>query len=374
MPLRPIPRPKAARLGRAPGKFTQSRRLDHLRAQLEAHTAGLSLDDMAGILRVSTRSVRRYLRELGLVTELESVAIGPGAANLWRIKPSERGRAVNLRRAQAYGLLAPRRVFEVLRGSALFDEIDLGLRQVEQVAHRPAARTGVRGDVPAEARLEDRFAFVPPMPRVHGSRGEDVDAVFQAVADSAVLRFRYRDEGADGGQGGTPAPAPARDGKGGAGARITAHAYALVLHAGTVTCIGHDVDRRTTRAFLFDRMSDVVASEAERFELPADFVLDDWLQGDFGVARAPRLARVLVEFDPRAAEVVRGRKVHASQRVALAPDGRARVSFAVPHDPRVMAAVRAWILGFGASARVLEPRELADDVADELRRAAARYD
>jgi predicted DNA-binding transcriptional regulator YafY len=31
------------------------------------------------------------------------------------------------------------------------------------------------------------------------------------------------------------------------------------------------------------------------------------------------------------------------------------------------------VLGFGAAARVLEPRELADDVAAELRRAAARY-
>jgi predicted DNA-binding transcriptional regulator YafY len=366
MPLRPIPRPKASRVGRASGKFTQSRRLDHLRAQLETHTAGLSLDDMAAILRVSTRSVRRYLRELGLVTELESVTVDAGAANLWRIKPSERGRAVNLRRAQAYGLLAPRRVFEVLRGSALFDEIDLAMRQVEQVAHRPTARTGVRGDVRAEARLEDRFAYVPPMPRAHGSRSEDVDAAFQAVADSAVLRFRYRDEGTDG--------APGAHGKDGKGARITAHAYALVLHAGTVTCVGHDVDRRATRAFLLERMSDVVASDTEHFELPADFALDDWLQGDFGVARGSRLVRILVEFDARSAEVVRGRKVHASQRVAVAADGRARVSFGVPQDARVMGAVRTWILGFGSSARVLEPRELADDVADELRRAAARYE
>ena len=151
MPLRPIPRPKAPRVGRTPGKFTQSRRLDHLRSQLEAHTAGLTLEDMAGLLRASTRTIRRYLRELSLVTEVEAIPIGPGEANLWRIKPSERGRTVTLRRGQAYGLLAPRRVFEVLRGSALFDEIDLAMRQVEQVAHRPTARTGVRGDVPAQA-------------------------------------------------------------------------------------------------------------------------------------------------------------------------------------------------------------------------------
>jgi len=357
MPLRPIPRTKAPRVGRTPGKFTQSRRLDHLRAQLEAHTAGLTLEDMAGLLRTSTRTIRRYLRELSVVTEVEAIPIGPGEANLWRIKPSERGRTVTLRRGQAYGLLAPRRVFEVLRGSALFDEIDLALRQVEQVAHRPTARTGVRGDVPAEAtRLEDRFAYVPRSARAYANRSEDIDAAFQAVADTAVLRFRYREPGSDG-----------------KGARITAHPYALVLHGGTIVCVAHDVDRAATRAFSFDRMNDLVTSEVERFELPADFALSDWLQGDFGLARAARTVKIMVEFDRRAAEALRGRKVHPSQRIMVADDGRVRASLSVPEDPSLLAAVRVWVLGFGAAARVLEPRELADDVAAELRRAAARY-
>jgi predicted DNA-binding transcriptional regulator YafY len=258
MTLRPIPRPKVARVGRAKGKFTQSRRLDVLRSLLEGHPSGLTLEQMAESLHVSTRSVRRYLHELGLMTDVESLEVGPGEQNLWRIKPSERGRAVTLRRAQAYGLLAPRRVFEVLRGSALFDEIDLALRQVEQVAHRPAARIGVRGDVPAESRLEDRFAYVPPAPRAH--RSEDVDGAFLAVAESTVLRFRYREEGTEAREG-----REAREGK---GARITAHPYALVLHDGNVTCIAYDVDRAVTRAFALGAMSDVVASEAEHFEQP----------------------------------------------------------------------------------------------------------
>src|SRR6185312_4727562 len=96
--LRPIPRPKVPRVGRPTGKFTQHRRLDMLREKLEMHAGGLSLDELAVMLRITTRSVRRYLRELALVTELESIEVKPGAAHLWRIKPSERGRAVPLRR------------------------------------------------------------------------------------------------------------------------------------------------------------------------------------------------------------------------------------------------------------------------------------
>ncbi|HEY1695045.1 MAG TPA: WYL domain-containing protein [Polyangiaceae bacterium] len=363
MPLRPISRPKVPRVGRPTGKFTQHRRLDFLREKLEAHPAGLLLEDLATMLRVSTRSVRRYLRELSLVTEVESVEVRAGGVHIWRIKPSERGRTVALRRTQAYALLAPRRCFDILKGSALFDEIDLALRQVEQVAHRPAARPsprGTRGEAPGEAQLEERFAYVPPLPRAYANRSEDIDAAFQSVADLTVLRFRYREDGADGGDGGKRA-------------RITAHPYAMVLHGGAITCLARDVDRGVTRPFVFERMSDLQSSETDRFELPADFALSEWLQGDFGVARAHRHVDVLVEFEPRAADAVRARKVHPTQKLAVARDGRTRASLRVPHAPEVLAQVRAWLLGFGAAAHVLEPQELADDVAAELRRAASRY-
>jgi len=346
-------------VGRPAGKFTQHRRLDFLRERLEAHAAGLTLEDLAIMLRVTTRSVRRYLRELSLITEVESVEVRPGAAHLWRIKPSERGRTIALRRTQAYGLLAARRVFEVLRGSALFDEIELALRQVEQVAHRPALRAAARPSALGDAAGEDRFAYVPSLAQAYSHRSEDIDAAFQAVAELTVLRFRYRDEGAETGKG----------------TRVTAQPYALVLQGGSITCVARDVDRASLRAFVFDRMSDVQTQESERFELPADFALSEWLQGDFGVARstAGRMTRLLVEFEPRAAAAVRARKVHPSQKVALAPDGRVRVSLTLPETPEVLARLRAWVLGFGAAAHVLEPQELAAELSLELRRAASRY-
>jgi predicted DNA-binding transcriptional regulator YafY len=354
MPLRPIPRPKVPRVGRPTGKFTQHRRLDLLREKLEAHAAGLALDDLAAMLRVTTRSVRRYLRELALVTELESIPVRPGAAHLWRIKPSERGRSVALRRTQAYALLAARRVFDVLKGSALFDEIDVALRQVEQVAHRPLVRAAVRGDIAGDARLEERFAYVPPVASAYPNRSEDVDAAFQAMVELSVLTFHYRDGS-------------------GKEARVRAHPYALVIHGGAITCVARDLERAAIRPFVFDRMRQLAASDGERFELPADFTIADWLQGDFGVARSSRTIKLLVEFEPRAAEVVRARRVHPSQKLAVAPDGRMRASLSIPETPEVMAELRSWILGFGAGARVLEPRELADEIAGELRRAASRY-
>jgi predicted DNA-binding transcriptional regulator YafY len=359
MPLRPIPRPKVVRVGRPNGKFTQHRRLDFLREKLEAHSHGLTLEEIAGMLRVSTRSVRRYLRELALVTELDSVPEAHGTFR-WRVKPSERGRTVALRRTQAYGLLATRRVFEVLKGSALYDEIDVALRQIEQVAQRPAVRTAVKGDAPSEVHLEERFAYVPPVLQHYGNRSDDVDELFQAVAELRILRFRYRDPGADGTADARPS-------------RVTAHPYALVLHGGAIVCVGKDADTGVARPFAFDAMSELSASDEERFDLPADFDLGPWLHGEFGVARAGRTVKLLVEFDPRAADQVRARRVHPTQKVAVAADGRVRVSLSVPEAREVLAQVQRWLLGFGSAAHVLEPPEMAEAIARELERTLARY-
>jgi predicted DNA-binding transcriptional regulator YafY len=317
------------------------------------------------MLRITTRSVRRYLRELGLVTEIESIPVRPGAAHVWRIKPSERGRAVSLRRTQAYALLAARSAFDVLKGSALFDEIDVLHREVRQVAQRPAVRPGVRGEAPIDGRLEERFAFVPPVARTYANRAEDVDELFRAVADLRVMRFRYREESEP-----FTAGSIGRDAK---GTRFVVHPYALVIHSGSLACVAHHPAGSGARVFAFERMSDVEASESERYELPDEFTIADWLQGDFGVARAPGTLKLLIEFDARVADAVRARRVHPSQKLAVAQDGRVRASLAVPDCAEVMDRVRAWLLAFGAAARVFEPRELADEMARELRQAAARY-
>lgn len=341
-------RPKQPRVGRPPGKFTSARRLDRLREVLTANPAGLSLENLATLLHVTTRSVRRYLAELDRALEIESVETTPGGAHIWRIKPSERGRSIALRRAQAYGLLATRRVFDTFKGSALYDELDLALRQLLQLAQRP---TRTPGEVPGGLRLEDRFLYLPQSSASHAARAEEVDDLFQAVAECRVLRFRYRDA--------------ARS------ERVTTHPYALLVHHGRLVCVGRDLDADAVRVFAFERMADLRSSDADRFTLPAEFDLAPWLHGDFGVAPPhEKPVRVLIEFDARVADEVRARRVHPTQKLATAPDGRVRVSMALP----IVDGVKRWILGFGAAARVIEPPELAMAIADELRRGATRYD
>lgn len=281
------------------------------------------------------------------MTELESVPTVPGAAHEWRIKPSERGRAVALRRTQAYGLLAPRGVFEIFKGSALYDELHIGIGMLVTLAQRPTRiRSG--GDIPSDQRLEDRFRYLPFPARSYAGRGELFDELFRAVAESRETTVRVF---------GRSDPFPI-------------HPYALVAFHGELHCIGLDLVTNKVDVFPVDRVLEAVPSEKRRFSVPDDFDLQSFVHGPFGVHANDAPQRVTIEFDPVAAPEIRARKWHASQRLAAAPDGRVRLTFAVSD----LNAVRAWVLTYGQRARVIEPAALADAIRDELRLALARYE
>ena len=55
---------RAPKRGRPAGSFTQHRRIDKLRELLESEPRGLTLAEIAQSLRITPRSVHRYLRAL----------------------------------------------------------------------------------------------------------------------------------------------------------------------------------------------------------------------------------------------------------------------------------------------------------------------
>lgn len=351
---------RGPKLGRPAGRFTQHRRLDRLREVLENEPRGLTLEELAATLRVTERSVRRYLRELdGTKGEqkfehLEFVETRKGGPLLWRIKPGERGRALSLRRAQAYALLATRRSLDVLRGSALYDEAEIALGQIAKIAQTPFRASG-KAEISGERHLEDRFFFVPPSQRSYAARGEDLDELFRAVADLRLLRYRPR----------------ARTGEPRAD-RISFHPYAMVVNQGAIFLLGARVAGGKPSASVdivaLDAMTDIRTSETEHFELPPDFDVTQFVHGDLGVGHSTR-SRFIVEFDARVADEVRAKRQHPLQRIATAPDGRVRMSLPLV-DPR---AAVTFVLSWGEAARVVEPPELVSEVGKILARAAARY-
>lgn len=337
-----------AGVGRPKGKFTQHRRLDRARELLEKHPRGLSLYELADALGVTVRSMRRYMKEIEREYELESSRNRAGGALLWRVRAGEIPRKVELRRTQAYAILAARRVFEPMRGSALFEEIDMAIKKLLAFAQRPGR--GPNAGL-ADARLEDRFLYLPFAPKNYAEKTEELDDLFQCVSDLRPLSMRYRSAN------------KAEE------ERITIHPYALVLHRDSVYCVAYHVQKHEVRTFLLDRMRDTQCGFTERFELPKDFDIDEYFQGEFGVWKDAKRHKVVIDFDARAAEYVRMRRVHPSQKLSAIAGGGVRLTMTIGN----LTQLTSWVLEWGPRARVVEPPELVERVAGELEAALENY-
>src|SRR5262249_9551252 len=123
------------------------------------------------------------------------------------------------------------------------------------------------------------------------------------------------------------------------------------------------------RTFLLDRMRDTETSALERFELPPDFKVDDYFQGGFGIWSGSSKIKVVIDFDAAVSELVRSRKVHESQKLTTLPAGSLRLTMTVG----ALTELSSWVLGWGKTARVVEPEELRHSIQNELEEALARY-
>lgn len=328
--------------GRASGRFTQHRKLDRLQDALNSRATGLTLAELSGLLRASERTVRRYLKELERTVQIESVATEPGGAHLWRIKPSERGRTITLRRAQAQGFLAVRPLFDVFRGSALFDEFEGAFGDLLKLAERPV-RTQ-RGEVAAGAKLERRFFFVSGPTRALATRGEDIDSIFLATLESRALSYVRK----------------------GTKGRSVVHPHALYVEAGGLfifSCSGN-----VHTSVPVDAMESVRV-EDERFD-PSEFPDLAARLTPLGLERegAP-VHKVTLEFDASLAPLSKSLRIHPTQRLAFAADGRFRAFFSTT----LLEAVRAFVLQWLPNVVVIEPKSLAESMAAELERAVSRF-
>lgn len=335
-------------VGRPKGRFTQHRRIDELRDFLQRHSSGVTLSDLAGFLKVSTRTVRRYLKEIERDYDLEPVENKGTGPLRWRIRAGEIPRKIELRRTQAYALLAARRVFEPMKGSAVFEEIDMAVAKLLNIARRPGR--GPNAGM-ADARLEDRFLYLPFAPKNYRAKMEEFDDLFQCVSDLKPLSMRYRSAGKNTEE------------------RITIHPYAMVLHKDSIYCVGFHVERGEIRTFVLDRMRDTEIAHTDRFDLPIGFSIDQYFQGELGIWRASEKHKVVIDFDAHGAEYARMRMVHPSQRVSPLPGGGARLTMTVGN----LTQVTSWVLEWGKRARVVEPPELVDRVREELAGALAHY-
>lgn len=79
--------------------------------------------------------------------------------------------------------------------------------------------------------------------------------------------------------------------------------------------------------------------------------------------------RVKINFSAQAAQYVRERRWSNDQTIKKLRDGRLRLEFTAQSWFEVV----SWVLSFGSQAKVISPKELKNDLIDELNKILIEY-
>lgn len=247
---------------------------------------------------------------------------------------------VTISEGELVALLVARKAIEQYRGSAF--EAPLAAAFSKLVAQLPQNVSLHLGDARAA------ISFRPFGPAVADL--EQFRRISSAVLRSVELEFEYRKLSGD-------APEPRR-----------LRPYHLACVNNQWYLIGHDLERAALRTFVVPRMSQVRATK-RAFVRPADFSLENYLGGSFGIMAGEGDHRVRVRFDAVGSRLVRERFWHASQSLTERRDGTVELALRL----NGLDEVEKWILGWGEHAEAIAPAALRRRIAKVAARIAARH-
>jgi len=317
-----------------------------LREIERARGSGATLDELAALCGVTTRTIRRDLQALEEAGfPLYDDRSHDDGRTRWRVNgQSFKGLAAGLTLSELCALYFSRALVESLSPNPFSDDLRSAFDKLSSVL-APHMRQ-----------------FLDQLPRIistkpEAARRSEHDATRQqpvvARALEATLHLRQ--------------------------ARITYHSrssertktyqvhpYRLAYAQGGLYLLAYVPEYREVRTFAVERIQEF--SLLEEHFTPIEELPDPAFPHSLGVHSGDP-ERVEIEFQPTVADYVRSREWHASQAVADLSDGGVRMTLDVCLDR----ALRSWILSFGPFARVIAPDELRRDIADQIDQARTQY-
>ena len=312
--------------------------------EIESHRTGVTIHELAKHAGVTTRTIRRDLQAL---QEAGFAIYDEGEENetkRWRLDAQPfRSVQEGLSVSDVAALYLSRTLVDGFTGWPLSDELREAFAKIERSLN---------------PRMREFLATLPQVistksgPKAGQASGRLVDVtrrLLDATRDRRVIEMRYFSASSNRAKSYVVQP------------------YRLALAQGGVYLVAWVPPYDEFRTFAAERIERLSVSD-ETFrrtrELPSDL-----FGGSMGVFWASP-ERIELEFAPNVAPYVRGRVWHASQAIEELPDGAVRMTLDVSNDW----ALRSWLLGFGASVRVVRPAALADALLDEFKRGCRVYE
>ena len=196
--------------------------------------------------------------------------------------------------------------------------------------------------------LDEALSFRPFAPE--DTDLETFEILTRALKERRVLKFQYRNLDADKAQ-----------------SRLV-HPYHLGCIDNHWYLFAFDVKRQAMRTFALPRLKSPEIT-VERFTTPKKFNLSEYLKGSLTVFKGDADYEVVVDFDSWGADLVRGRKWHASQEITELPRRQLRLRLRL----NSIEEAERWVLSWGAHATVVRPQSLVTRLRDIGHTLQSRY-
>jgi predicted DNA-binding transcriptional regulator YafY len=318
-----------------------------LREIERARAAGVTIDELASICDVTTRTIRRDLQALEEAGfPLFDDKSGDDGKTRWKVNGQAfKGLGAGLTVSELCALYFSRSLVESLSGTPFRDEVERAFEKLSAVL-TPHMR-----------------AFLDQLPRVIATKPDPLrrrmtgaEPAHQAIvarALDATLHHRvstltYHSKSSDRTKS------------------YEIHPYRLAYAQGGLYLLAYVPEYGEVRTFAVERIEQL--SPGEDHFTPIDDLPDAAFPHSLGVHSGPP-ERVEIEFQPTVADYVRSREWHASQQLREAEAGALLMTLDVCLDR----ALQSWILSFGPFARVISPERLAREIAEQFDEARARY-
>jgi proteasome accessory factor B len=313
-------------------------RLVEIERRLRGSPQGVTVRELADALGYSPRTIQRDLNVLE--SEL-GIPLMEGNGRRWRLMPG----------TAPIGAVR----FSLQEARAVYLATRLLLRNVDEHDPDAVASLDKLADAlpPALGALVRQSADqLRQRPETAGYT-EHLRTLTRAWAESRAVRIRYRSQHRR----------QARD--------MVVHPYLLEPSAnGAATYLyAHSLAHGELRTFKVDRIASATLLD-DHFPLPDLADLNERLARSWaGAVVGEDQFDVVLEFDAEVAERVRETTWHPSQKLEEMPDGRLRFLARLPSLLEFV----PWVRGWGEAVVVVAPPELRDEIAESMRRAAARY-
>jgi predicted DNA-binding transcriptional regulator YafY len=309
---------------------------------LAARRNGVSIADMVRETGRGKKTIRRDLEffQLQGVRLIEEAA--DGNLKLWKLAklPDEADHSLDY--LEAYALLVSRQFLEPLAGTFLWDSAQSAVRKIRSSLNETAISylDQFGGMIHRTAAACD-----------YSRKAELIDALVVSIEESSVASVAYHSLNAT--------EPSTRD----------LHPYGFMFNFRALYLVAYAPERCKVQTYKVNRIEDVERTK-KTFERPADFDMQKYLAGSFGVHSGyGEWIDVRVRFDAVVARYVSETCWHPTQRLVPQGDGGLIAEFRLNTTEEL----RSWVLGFGSHATVLEPDALRASVREELVRALESY-